>query len=37
VSKLRALKLRYPAIKGADKKEMEKTKARLIRELKRSG
>ena len=37
VSKLRALKLRYPAIKGTDKKEMEKTKARLIRELKRSG
>src|SRR5918992_3083671 len=37
VSKLRALKLRYPVIKGADKKEMEKTKERLIRELKRSG
>lgn len=34
VSSLRALKLRYPAIKGADKKEMEKTKERLIRELK---
>jgi PPK2 family polyphosphate:nucleotide phosphotransferase len=37
VSKLRALKLRYPAIKGEEKKEMEKTEGRLIRELKRSG
>jgi PPK2 family polyphosphate:nucleotide phosphotransferase len=37
VSKLRALKLRYPAIKGEDKKEMEKTKERLIRELKHEG
>lgn len=37
VRKLRALKLRYPAIKGAEKKEMEKTKEQLMRELKRSG
>ena len=37
VRKLRALKLRYPAIKGADKEEMEKAKKRLTRELKRSG
>ena len=37
VSKLRGLKLRYPAVKGADKKEMEKTQKQLMRELKRSG
>jgi PPK2 family polyphosphate:nucleotide phosphotransferase len=37
VRKLRALKLRYPAIKGADKKDMEKTRKQLMRELKRSG
>lgn len=35
VCRLRALKLRYPAIKGADKKEMEKSRRRLTRELKR--
>ena len=35
--KLRALKLRYPAIKGTDKKEMEKTEEQLMRELKRTG
>lgn len=37
LGKLRALKLRYPAIRGEEKKEMEKTKERLIREVKRSG
>lgn len=37
VSKLRALKLRYPAVGGADKKEMEKTRKQLMRELKHSG
>jgi len=37
VRKLRALKLSYPTIKGADKKKMEKTKEQLMRELKRSG
>ena len=36
VLKLRGLKLRYPAVKGADKKEMEKTRKQLMRELKRS-
>ena len=35
VRQLRALKLRYPAIRGADKKEMEKTRRRLTRELRR--
>jgi PPK2 family polyphosphate:nucleotide phosphotransferase len=34
--KLRALKLRYPAIKGAEKEEMEKAQKQLARELKRS-
>jgi len=33
--RLRALKLRYPAIKGEDKEEMEKARKRLTRELKR--
>jgi polyphosphate kinase 2 (PPK2 family) len=37
VRKLRGLKLRYPAVKGADKKEMEKTQKQLMRELKSSG
>ena len=37
VHKLRGLKLRYPAIKGEDKAEMEKTRKQLTRELKRSG
>lgn len=37
VRQLRALKLRYPSIKGADKKEMEKARKQLTRELKRSG
>jgi PPK2 family polyphosphate:nucleotide phosphotransferase len=37
VRKLRGLKLRYPAVQGEDKKEMEKTRKRLTRELKRSG
>ena len=37
VRQLRALKLRYPAIKGEDKKEMEKTREQLTRELKRTG
>ena len=37
VRKLRALKLRYPAIKGADKEEMEKIQKQLMDELKRSG
>lgn len=37
VRKLRGLKLRYPAIQGEDKKEMEKTQKQLTRELKRSG
>jgi PPK2 family polyphosphate:nucleotide phosphotransferase len=36
VHRLRALKLRYPAIKGAEKKEMLKTREHLMRELKRS-
>ncbi len=37
VHKLSALKLRYPAIRGADKAEMEKTQKHLMDELKRSG
>jgi polyphosphate kinase 2 (PPK2 family) len=37
VRKLRGLKLRYPAVRGADKKEMEKTRKQLMRELKRPG
>jgi PPK2 family polyphosphate:nucleotide phosphotransferase len=37
VRQLRAFKLRYPAIKGADKKEMEKTRKQLTREMKLSG
>jgi PPK2 family polyphosphate:nucleotide phosphotransferase len=37
VSKLRALKLRYPAVTGEDKAEMEKTKKRLMREVNRPG
>lgn len=37
VRRLRALKLRYPAIKGEDKKEMEKSRKQLVRELKRPG
>ena len=37
VRKLCGLKLRYPAVKGGDKKEMEKTRKQLTRELKRSG
>jgi PPK2 family polyphosphate:nucleotide phosphotransferase len=37
VRKLRGLKLRYPAVRGADKDEMEKTRKQLTRELKRAG
>ena len=37
VRQLRALKLSYPAIRGADKKEMEKARKQLTRELKRAG
>lgn len=37
VLKLRGLKLRYPAVRGADKKEMEKTRKQLMREMGRSG
>jgi PPK2 family polyphosphate:nucleotide phosphotransferase len=37
VRKLRALKLRYPAVKGADKEEMEGARKQLLRELKRAG
>jgi PPK2 family polyphosphate:nucleotide phosphotransferase len=37
VRQLRALKLRYPAVRGADKEEREKTKKQLLSELKRSG
>jgi PPK2 family polyphosphate:nucleotide phosphotransferase len=37
VHKLRGLKLRYPAVRGEDKNEMEKTRKQLTRELKRAG
>ena len=37
VRKLRALKLRYPSMAGAEKQEMEQAKGRLARELKRGG
>lgn len=37
VRTLRALKLRYPAVRGEDKKKMEKTREQLTRELKRAG
>jgi PPK2 family polyphosphate:nucleotide phosphotransferase len=36
VRTLRGLRLRYPTIKGTDKKEMAKTQKQLMRELKRS-
>jgi PPK2 family polyphosphate:nucleotide phosphotransferase len=36
VRKLRALKLRYPPVKGAEKEEMDKARKQLVRELKRS-
>jgi PPK2 family polyphosphate:nucleotide phosphotransferase len=35
VRRLRALKLRYPAVKGDEKEEMEKARRRLVRELRR--
>lgn len=37
LSKLRAMKLRYPAITGAEKEEMERSEKQLAREVKRSG
>jgi PPK2 family polyphosphate:nucleotide phosphotransferase len=37
VRKLRSLKPRYPAVKGEEKKEMEKAGKRLARELRRPG
>lgn len=37
VRQLRALKLRYPAITGEDKEEMERSEKQLTRELKRAG
>jgi hypothetical protein len=33
VRRLRSLKLRYPSVKGADRREMEKAARRLRREL----
>ena len=35
--KLRSLKLRYPSVAGDDKREMEKARRRLTREIKRDG
>jgi hypothetical protein len=35
VRKLRSLKLRYPAVKDEEKKEMDKARRRLTREMKR--